>query len=264
MLRLRRRCVLPQGALRAAGLGIVAIIGVAAVTAALFSPMFTVQEIRVQRSDPRIDFEQVQNAIGSIYGRHLLLLTSSDVEAPLREVIPDLRTVTVRKRYPQTLWLRLTLDPIIARMEILEPDGSKPIVPDEPGPVADLLSSRGMYLVYTPAQMGSGAALPTVEVTDWGARPSPWSIIVDEHFLAAMQQAETLLAQRFGQIVRRRTIFLRAREFHLTVDKISLWFDIRSPVDEQLARYRNFLDALGPSAAARYIDLRIRGKVVYR
>ena len=61
-----------------------------------------------------------------------------------------------------------------------------------------------------------------------------------------------------------RTVFLRGREYHLETPVHTLWFDLRTSVDDQLARYRLFLQTEGEEAAKRYVDLRLVDKVVFQ
>jgi hypothetical protein len=59
-------------------------------------------------------------------------------------------------------------------------------------------------------------------------------------------------------------VYLRAREFHLDTPKLSFWFDLRSPLEEQLQRLRTFLTVVKFPEVKNYIDLRLIGKVVYK
>jgi hypothetical protein len=59
-------------------------------------------------------------------------------------------------------------------------------------------------------------------------------------------------------------VYLRSREFHLQTAKYSLWFDMRSPLAQQIDRYRLFLQSAGAGAAKVYVDLRLQDRIVYR
>lgn len=262
--RVKRRISITPRSIAIAGvlLGVSAVIAVIGVV--IFSPLVTVQEIRVQRSDPRIDFEQVQNALSPLYGRRLPLLTTGEVRTILQEAIPDLSSVEVRKQYPNGIALRLMLDPIIAQLRIVDPDGETLETGTGADMIADYLTARGMYALYRPSQVGSGAALPVIDVVDWGVRPGPWSLLIDEKLLTALRRAEVALIDQFGAIVQSRSVYLRAREFHFKLERFTVWMDIRSPLGEQLDRLRIFLEVAGIDAASRYVDLRIKDKVVYR
>jgi hypothetical protein len=185
--------------------------------------------------------------------------------------MPDLDSVESQKRYPSELVVRLTLDPIIARLTIDDPratpSGSGAMAAVGTGqliPVSDYLTSEGTYVAYQSTQIGSGNVLPLIRVVDWGVRPVPGTLLFEPEMLTAIQQAETQLTQQFGQGIRERVVYLRAQEFHLQTAAYSLWFDRRSSVEDHLKRYRIFLGAAGKEGASTYVDLRLSNRVVYR
>ncbi len=238
------------------------------VAVVLFSPIFQVREIGVSRKDARIDIEHVQRLLASLKKRHMLFLSSQEVLPLLRDGLPatkttpaqpgiaDLESVTVNKRYPSTLLVRLTLDPLIARLKIASSTGGTTM--------ADFLTEKGVYVSYSPDQVGSGASLPLITIVDWKDPPAPFQRLLDPTFLIAMNQAEEAVREQFGQQVRSRTVYLRGQEFHFQTPEYALWFDIRSPLDMQLLRYRMFLQTVGKAAAKEYVDLRLSDRVVYK
>lgn len=246
---------------------------------AFFSSIFTLKEIRVRRSDQRIEEELVQVAMRPLLGKHLLFFSSADVLPLLtaklhrldRSAVPDLREAEIRKDFPSSIVVQLTLDPLIARLSIEEPgakpQGAKTASATGAAVPADFLTDEGMYAPYLPSQVQSGsgaAALPQIRIVDWSVRPQPWSVLLDPQLLLRMREAERQLKEQFGATVRDRVVYLRAREFHLKIDAHELWFDRKSPLEDHLARYRLFLDTVGAGQAKRYVDLRLRDRVVYR
>ncbi|UPA22711.1 hypothetical protein K8942_00660 [Candidatus Peribacteria bacterium] len=239
---------------------------------ALFSPILDVREIVVARSDPRLNSVLIQDAIRPLFGRRLPLLSVEEIPSLLttelpdmhRSAVPDLATVTIRKDYPSSLQIRLTLRPLAYRLSI-ETTGqtTAPVTPSAASG-SDFLTKDGLYVSYTAAQAGSGTMLPQLTIVDWGVKPDPWKPLVGADVLSAMQKTEAALATDFTQTVRSRTVYLRAREYHLQTESLMLWFDMKSPIEEQLARYRLFLDTVPAGTAKQYVDLRITGKLIYR
>ena len=238
---------------------------------ALFSPILSVREIRVARTDLRLDTELIQQSLKPVFGQRMPILSVETIPPMLtaelpdrhRSAVPDLVSVTIVKVYPSTLQLRLALKPIAYRLSIDVPDQKKPAaVPDGSG--SDFLTTDGMYVVYRNAQTASGQSLPLMHIVDWGVRPEPWKQLVSEELLSAMHEAGRVLATEFHQGVKSRTFYLRAREFHLALGSYDLWFDLKSPVYKQLERYALFLKNAPSGAAKSYVDLRVTGKVVYR
>lgn len=237
----------------------------------LFSPILHIREVRIARSDPRIDAERVQLALAGVFGQHLFFLPVQQVKDTLAASVPDLAEAQIIKQYPSTLQIRLTLDPVIAKLEIGDPDarptgtgaqaGTGQTVPRT---TADYLTSKGVYAVYPPSQVAAASGLLLLRVVDWGAAPEPWKQLADPEFLERMKEAEAKLKSEFNVPVSIRALYLRAREFHLQTPRYSLWFDTRSPISGQLDRYRLFLESVGQEAATVYVDLRLKDKIVYR
>lgn len=244
--------------------------------ALLFSPLTRVREIRIVRTDARVDVRKVLEQVRPLYGQHLFFLSSSDVSNLVREAAPDIQSVSVQKEYPSRLTVRLTLLPLIARLKIEVPAGAVLMPPTASGSLTgsgaiaaappagtfDFLAQNGIYVVSPDEQ--KDAPLPTIRLTDWGARPIPNTAIITPELLNQMSLAEQALVREFGQQIKSRTVYLRAREFHLDTPQRSFWFDMRSPMEEQLGRLRNFLRGAKLQDAKSYIDLRIEGRVIYK
>lgn len=242
-----------------------------AVWLAFFSPAFSLTEIRVRRTDRRLDEELMHAALRPLIGNHLFYLSGGEVQplltSPLpragRPAVPDLASVSVSKDYPSTMIVSVELSPVIARLAIEEPGGGEK--KEGTGAIlADYLTEDGMYVTYVPSQVASGAALPLIRIVDWSARPQPWHVVLEPSFLEGMRKAEQSLTEQFGQPVTERIAYLRAKEFHLKLPAYMLWFDFKSTLEEQVQRYRLFLRTAGASAATRYVDLRLRDRIVYR
>lgn len=232
----------------------------------IFSPLVEVREIRVVRSDRRVDVEAVQRSLSPLFGEHLLFVTQKNVLPLLEESVPDLRAAVIDKQYPSTLILRLELQPVVALLQIVDPSGTVSPVATGTGEdvLGDYLTADGMYVVYPASLVQSGTGAAVVRIVDWGVRPEPWKHLLDIRILERMAQAEQLLNAQFGETISQRAVYLRSREFHLQTSKHSLWLDMRSPLAEQLDRYRLFLQSAGVDAATRYVDLRLQDRIIYR
>ncbi len=238
----------------------------------IFSPILNVREIHVARSDGRLDSVLIQQALEPLFGRRMPFVSVEDLPALLmadlpdqhRPAVPDLSTVTISKNYPSSLEVRLTLRPIAYRLSIDTPDQKAPTsVPAGSG--SDFMTKDGLYVRYTLHQSsGSSATLPQIHIVDWSVKPSPWKPLLTADFLETMKKAEAELQTQYGQTIKSRTVYVRAREYHLQTQTLSLWFDLKSPLEEQLARYHLFLQTVPPGTAKQYVDLRITGKVIYK
>ncbi len=258
-------------------------IGTLVICLLLFSPLLHIRQIRVVRAEGRVDLPVVLEALSPLYDRHLLFLSARDVAARVREVVPDASDVIVSKRYPSELHVRIALLPLIARVRIESPgetpqpvsSSSSSVAPVRTGsgsagvlsgsgsaPGGEFLTQNGL-LVSVP-NPGALPPLPTIRIVDWSVRPVPMMPLLSPEFIERMRRAEEALALEFGQQIRLRTAYVRAREFHLDTPVVSYWFDTRSTLEEQLARLRIFLKSVKLADVKSYIDLRLTGRVVYK
>ena len=222
------------------------------------------REIRVQRSEARVDIERVQKSLSPLFGRHLLFLPEYEVQQLLRQAIPDLLDVQVQKRYPSELVVRVQLRPILARLTIETPSdvpsGSGGIATSTGLPLHDYLTDNGIYVASPLSLSGS----TTYVIRDWTLRPVPGTQLLSEDTLKFLRESEAGLQQDFAMRVTMRAVYLRAQEVHMQVGKVSLWFDARSLLSPQLDRLHVFVSTIGWNDAKQYVDLRLSGRVIYR
>lgn len=237
------------------------LLGLAVFLFLVFSPAITVREIQVTRESPRLDIEEVQQALAPMFNKHLFFLSQFEVANLLRENIHDIASVSMDKIYPSTLHVSIALDPLTARLRIIDPEVDVYSYVHS-GATLDFLTDDGLYVVTLAAQ--DTEVLPEIYVVDWGVRPLPGAPLINPLFIERMSAAEITLLRQFGQEVTRRIVYVRAQEFHLQIGGISLWFDLKSPLEEQLQRYQTFLQEQSLDDVQEYIDLRVQGRVIYK
>lgn len=237
----------------------------------LFSSLFSVRSITIIHSDVRLDTALIQRSLKPLFKRHMLFVSALEVPALLsadlakinRSAVPDLQEVILHKRYPSQLQVEITVKPIAYRLEIAEPGLPTAAPSAQAGSGSDFLTSDGLYVVYDAAKVRSGATLPLLHIVDWGVRPAPWQPLVSTDMLTALERAETSVRADLAIPIRGRTVFVRAREFHLQTDKVALWFDLKSTIADQLAHLKIYRQ-IAAGTAREYVDLRLKDKVVYR
>ncbi len=230
----------------------------------LFSPVFNVKRIQIRRQDPRIDIEEVQQILLPLFSQRLLFVSKAEILDMLAERFPDIRRVEIEKDYPSGLTISFYLDPIIAELQIEGIDDvqtASGVLATGSGTYA-YVTSRG-YAVFSPIKL-SKEALPRIELVDWSVRPTNRSLVLDPQLLRAVFDARNTLQTDFGFPVRAVSVYMRAQEFHIRLQKVSLWFDLHSTLDVQFQRFREFLRSLSLEQAKEYIDLRIADRVIYK
>tara|TARA_Y100000310_G_C20551172_1_gene748157 strand:+ start:197 stop:955 length:759 start_codon:yes stop_codon:yes gene_type:complete len=225
----------------------------------LFSPLLFLEEIKIRRLSPRLDIEQVQQVLSPLFGQHLLFLTKGDVKQLLKENVNDIDSIEMQKDYPSQLIVTIRLDPLVARLQIIDPDAEEDEVFTGSG--IDFLTAKGVYITAINSQEGEG--LDTVHLVDWGVRPSPGTELIPPETLTRLRQTQQALTEQFGLSVEKQTIYLRAQEYHMLTDGTELWFDMKSSLEQHLQRYRIFLQSVSQSNVHRYIDLRLTDRIVY-
>lgn len=232
----------------------------------IFSSIITVRKIAFDDTTVRIDKETVQNALKPLFGTHLFMVGRSSVLPLLQEVYPDVTNVELKKVYPDTLQLTFELNPLIAKLQIIdevESDEVAQTITSSGVTNTHFITATGLY-VQIALPTDTELDLPLYDITDWSVRPQPNQILLLPELLVAMQQAEAVLVQQFGYTITKRIVYVRAQEFHLQIGDRSLWFDVASPIADQLQRYRTFLETKINFPMKEYVDLRLSGRVVWK
>jgi hypothetical protein len=244
----------------------ISVVILASVSFLLFSPVFDVRYIHIRRQDPRIDIEEIEQALTPLFKQRLLFVTKGQIASLLQPEHPDIETVDIRKEYPSTLTITIHLEPVVATVTIddttensLAGSGSTLTTSG-----AFLYLTRSGIFVVSPIKLTSTVPIEMLRLTDWGIRPQNRTNVIDPKFLQIIFAARDTLRTDFGLKSMDIVLYLRAREFHIRTNKVSLWFDLTSPLSVQFQRFREFLKNLSLDQAKEYIDLRIADRIVYR
>lgn len=236
-----------------------ALLIVTVVCVLLFSPLIQVRQISIAKQKNRLDIAEVQQQLQGMFNRHLFFVTQSEVERLLVQQRDDVEGVTITKEYPDHLIVDIAVKPVTAALQL---EHAPP--PDENAPQQHYLTADGLYVHSVFSLTQSGEVLPLIHMVDYSEWPESGQYVVDQSLLEQMFTTETKLNREFGQEVTRRTVFVRAQEYHLDIGDRSLWFDIRSTAEEQLEKYALFLSAPIAYPVTEYIDLRLFNKVVWK
>ncbi len=244
-----------------AGLIIITVAG-----ALLFAPFFDVRDMRVRRQDPRIDPEEIQETLSPLFKQRLVLVTRSQVAAMLQAEYPEIERVEIGKDYPSTLNVSVYLEAVSAEIIINDSadslSGSGSTATGSGTNTFTYVTRSGTF-VTSPIRL-AGGPYPKLTITDWGIRPQNRTPLLSRVFLQTIFLARDTLQRDFGLQSQNITVFLRAQEFHIQTNKTTLWFDLRSPLNVQFQRFREFLKALSLDQSKAYIDLRIADKIIYK
>lgn len=240
-----------------------------ALLALLFlSPLFTVSSMSIRRPDQRVDIEEMQRLLLPFFGRHLLFLSSREVERVVASAYPEVSALTVEKRLPHELRLTLHMEEIGADVLLGDPDDTEEDIATSSGSsLHRSLTVNGIYLEYpmplSPPLPETKERVP-LHIVDWVAKPAHRQQLLSPEILHEMESTLTVLRESFGHSIQSVTLYLRAKEFHVRTERVVLWFDFASPAAAQLDRYRTFLRSLPLTESEKYVDVRLHDRVVYR
>lgn len=231
----------------------------------LFAPFFDVREMKVRRQDPRIDPEEIQQTLSPLFKQRLVLVTRNQVAGMLHAEYPEIERVEISKDYPSTLSVSVYLESVAAEVVIADDMDVGSGSGSTTGSGTDVYTyvTRKGTFVTSPIRL-AGGPYPKLTVTDWGIRPQNRTPLLAPEFLQTIFLARDALRRDFGLQSENISIYLRAQEFHIKTNKTTLWFDLRSPLNVQFQRFREFLKTLSLDQAKEYIDLRIADKIIYK
>jgi hypothetical protein len=219
----------------------------------------------VRRQDTRIDIEDIQKLLSPLFGRHLFFLPTSSITSTVRDAYPEVSSVEVQKHFPQEIKLTLFMDPLVADVRIGAPQDTEETMTATGSGLFQYLTSRGIFLEYpTPLRAPEDEERLQLRIVDWAVKPSHRQKLLPPELLQTMRNAESILRESFGHHISSVTLYVRAQEFHVQTERLSLWLDTATPLMQQIDHYREFLRSLPPGSATEYIDLRLHDRVVYR
>ncbi len=244
-------------------IGVVATI-VTVMLVLMFAPFFDVRQIVIRRQDPRVDLEDIQQALSPLFRQRLILITKNQVSGMLTPDYPDIDHIEIAKKYPSTLTVSIYLEPVAAAIVIDDSDAAATESGALVGSGTYAYITRSGYFVSSPIKLGGSTPIPMLQLTDWGIRPQNRTHVLSEDFIDQIFSARDALRTDFGLSTTGITVFVRAQEFHIRTNKVTVWFDLKSPLSLQFQRFREFLKTLSLDQAKEYIDLRIADKIIYK
>lgn len=220
----------------------------------LFTNTFAVQAITIVDARPHTA-EAIRQTTKDLIGKKIFFLDTKVAEGQIIAAIPQVRTVYIVRKLPDTLKL----------------------VVQEKTPVILLLSNQHYYFVdaagiaYEEARLETlpGIVLPVVKNTDPKARLTIDTPVVDPAFITFVQTISKAIPDiSHARVAEIRIPSLAAREVHFLLDtNWLLRFDSTRNPDDQLAILKRVLDESiteQQKSMLEYIDLRIPNRVYFR
>ncbi len=232
----------------------------------VFFSFFTTQNIRVSRTDFRIDGEDIAEYAQQAYiGKNIFLLRKVSIQSELKKAFPEIATVEIERELPKTLRLIISTEPVAFRWSCERVKKSI----SETGDIIQTTESIAFYV-----NRDGRITLPNPDEQEafliYEKAPCPNEIdrrqqIMSTRTVDEIFAAKTLLAEVLQEPIDRAGYFRDAKEIHLiSASNIAFWIDFSTPATEQIEKFRIAL-TLEPKLKSEldHVDLRVPEKIFY-
>lgn len=232
----------------------------------VFFSYFTVQSIRISRTDFRIDGEDIADYAHKLYiGKNIFLQRQEAIEAELKKTFPEIAAVSIERQLPKTLRLIITTHPVAFRWScerVKKTISETGDIIESKESVAFFVNQDGRITMANPDEQ---AAFLIYEKTPCPSQIDRRQQIMNAATVQKIFTAKDLLETVLGTSVDRAGYYRDAKEIHLiTEDEVAYWIDFVSPVAEQIEKLRIAL-TLEPKLKTplQHVDLRVPEKIFY-
>lgn len=208
----------------------------------VLSPYYKLKSIVVDRQDPLIDIDSIQDQLKDFYGENTLFLPRERIEERIKTNFPEFQTVEVKNKWPDEIIIRLELAPSIYT------------VLNEADATFNTITDQGIVL-----EKKEITDLPVLKLIQYEKPIQPRTLLVEPNVLTFVQEGKNYLETELKLPVKEVRYLYAAQEIHFIVqENTALWMSFRIPLEDQLRRL-----VLGADKASLYsnppvhIDLRI-------
>lgn len=241
--------------------------GAAILSSVFFLAYFRVQQIQISREDIRIDGATLGHFLSSSYaGKNIFLISKNEITQKVTQAFPEINTLRVQKKYPNTLVIHVSTFPVSFRWSCERTSKSFTIEGDvEKEVTSELYYINSAGLITIPTESEKNAFLiyeksPCPEVIKRRDQILPASVI-DE-----ITKSKNLLESVIGKKIVRAGYYRDGDEIHLIADdETSFWIDFENPFQDQINKLKAAIEMDATLLGAmEHVDLRITGKIFYK
>lgn len=216
---------------------------------ALLSPYFEVKKITVDRDNPHIDVEAIEQVLKNIKGQNLILVNYDDIRQSLHQNFAEFRDIEISEQWPNELILKINISP--ARFNVFNQETAN----------FSVMSEDGVILPQDAQE-----ELEVIKIFDL-----PRDLLSGENFLTPNQVQKILTLQGLmnGQVkipIVQRHFYPVAQELHLiSQEGTAFWFDLRLDSESQIRKLELSASEINLfSSRLEHVDLRIPGQIFYQ
>jgi cell division septal protein FtsQ len=240
-----------------------------------FSPFFAISDVTVARTDLFINSAAVAKSLEGIKGKNLLFFDGKHVSEVIYSRFPEVKRVEVSRIYPSVMHVKVTSYDALAR---IKNEGEREYILNEAGYAVRSEQSQGdLPLIVIPSYKNIDPEEKELfEELTW---VKEYKQMLTQEQLYLMMDAKKIFEDTFTLPVDTMYYYPIEDELRLHTQKNFLvWMSLKKYqhaskesftedkqfVEEQIIKLKNVLPHLNIyTEALRYIDLRIKNKVIY-
>ncbi|PKL37053.1 hypothetical protein CVV38_04175 [Candidatus Peregrinibacteria bacterium HGW-Peregrinibacteria-1] len=198
---------------------------------------------------------QIENILNEAKGEHIMFFNTEIATENILDKISSIESISVKKRFPNTLLISYQEFPLVANIRNESPQGKKSYIINTTG--------------YAIKQNLEQPDLPYIIIIT--AEPLNIDIpLINADQITYIIEAKANFEDKFGMKIIETKYLKSARELHLITEKdFTIWLDIQHPHEDQYRKLKKALVKLDIyNTPLEYIDLRIAGengdKIIYK
>lgn len=216
---------------------------------------FKVTTIAFQKNetDFNLRYSKMQKILEVVKDNNLFFLSSDFLEKSLRIPFPELKTITLTKKYPNTLQVYAETYPIVSKWVYKKEGDTRQFF--------GFVSENGYFL-----PKGSDDAFVMFDMQLRKKELPYYAVLMPPEQLSGIMAAKNILEEITQRKIISMSYFQNAQEIRFVDEKkVEYWLFLQGSLLEQAEKLRTMLKTENIYARPlKYIDLRISTKVIYK
>jgi cell division septal protein FtsQ len=219
------------------------------------SKYLSIRHIELIRSDFITNTEKIYLSVKHIRDKSIIFINKKALAEKIKEEHPYISLVEIDRIFPDTIRLKLSTYPILAKMQIhiASSEETQTVFVNQIGMVSHgtrededlfLIEQKEEYLDF--AQNGQK--------------------LIESDILQNILDNKSLLENTLSMAIKKVEYFKNAQELHyITGSDIAFWIDFASPAEKQIKKLEHIMaetDIL--SKNLEYVDLRVDGRIYWK
>lgn len=244
-----------------------------------FSKTFSLTNIKIERTDLRVDSSNIDAYLQKYIGKNLIWLRPEIVKTDIQHHFPSIAQVEVDRTWPHELRVILKSLPIVSRIHLTIQPKKEVTLPPR---ILDQISQSGAGILQKERSPSEeiwmlnqfGLLEPNdplfekkIPLIYWETpidhAPQFGEPLLDQFLLAQILKIPEILLSEFTLETASISYFSDAKEAHYKTYQYELWISFSDNWQEQLKKLRTVFLTIG-TTKHQYIDLRVKNRIIYK